>query len=82
VNQDMSGAARGSVVAGLFHDPPLGERTLADLKAAGFTRFEISQVGGDTDSHPVASASAANRPRGPRDTAQSIGCARWDRRRQ
>jgi hypothetical protein len=46
VNQDMSGAARGSVVAGLFHDPPaLGERTLADLKAAGFTRFEISQVG-------------------------------------
>jgi uncharacterized protein (TIGR02271 family) len=42
---DVSG--RGGVVAGLFRDQNQGQRALTDLKAAGFTRADISQVDSD-----------------------------------
>ncbi len=53
MNQDSNASGRGTVVAGLFRDADRGEGALADLKAAGFTRTEISQVSGQ-QSHEAA----------------------------
>jgi uncharacterized protein (TIGR02271 family) len=58
VNQGTGESGRGGVVAGLFRGSD-GDRALADLKAAGFTQVEISQVGGDGDTREAAGASKA-----------------------
>jgi len=54
-NSMNPGAAGGNILAGLFKDSDQGQRALADLKKAGYTRAEISGVG-------VEKASAASAP--------------------
>jgi uncharacterized protein (TIGR02271 family) len=49
MNQDTTKMDRGSVVAGLFSAADNAEKALSDLKAAGLSRVEISQVSGDSE---------------------------------
>ncbi|MBC5799756.1 MAG: YsnF/AvaK domain-containing protein [Candidatus Eremiobacteraeota bacterium] len=59
MNQGTSAAGRGGVVAGLFRDSDQGQRALADLKAAGFDRAEISQADDDAPA-PARETAAAD----------------------
>ncbi len=49
MDQGTRPSKSGGIVASLFARVDRGERALADLKAAGFTRVEISSVGADGD---------------------------------
>ncbi len=59
MNAGTNASGRGGVVSALFRDPAQGGSALADLKAAGFDRAEISQVSADDDSRRSAPAAAA-----------------------
>ncbi len=54
-----------SIIAGLFREPAQGERALADLKSAGFTRAEISEVNAESSAGKSTSAGySRNEPKG------------------
>ncbi len=56
---NSSNVSGRSIIAGLFRDPAQGERALAELKAAGFTRAEISEVNADSSTGESASSAYA-----------------------
>ena len=50
------------MVAGLVQSPAMGERGLADLKAAGFTRVELIQVGSGPVAYDIAKEKRTDSP--------------------
>ncbi len=72
-NATNPSAAGGNVLAGLFEDSAQGERALADLKKAGFSRAEISGVG--LEKNGAASVPEPARPQPSMSTAPSSAMA-------
>lgn len=54
MNTNQTSSTRAGVVAGLFHDPDVAARALAELRSAGFSRVEISQT--DSSGNTTADA--------------------------
>ncbi len=49
MNTNTTDSTRTGVIAGLFHDPSIAAKALTELRSAGFSRTEISQVAAADD---------------------------------
>ncbi|MBC5829522.1 MAG: YsnF/AvaK domain-containing protein [Candidatus Eremiobacteraeota bacterium] len=58
---NQSNVSGRSIIAGVFRDPEQGERALADLKSAGFTRAEISEVNAESSTSEQSAGEYATR---------------------
>lgn len=58
MNTNKTDSARTGVIAGLFHDPSIAAKALTELRSAGFSRTEISQVAAADDAAGTAADAA------------------------